>query len=84
MTATINHRESGGMMLARKYPPACYSIEERARVAARDKHTLALNACCVRPLHGDAMRCILAGQAQRTWQASRPYLLYPDEADADE
>ena len=72
------------MMLAGKYAPARYSIEERARVATRDKHTLSLNACRVRPLDCDAVCGVLARQTKRARQASGPNLLQPNEADADE
>src|SRR2546425_13106179 len=70
------------MMLAGKYSPAGYQIEQRARVASRDKHTLALNSRRIRPLDCDAVRGVLARQTQRAWQARGPNLLQPNQANA--
>jgi len=81
VTVLVHDRESGRMMLAWKHAPASYSIEERASVAARNEHSLALDACRIRPLDGDPMRRVLAGKTQDTGQASGPYLLQADETD---
>ncbi len=57
------------MVLAGEHTPTGHSIEERAGVAAGNEHTLALNACYVRPLDCNAVGGVLARQTKRAGKA---------------
>src|SRR2546426_10018222 len=71
------------MMLAGEDAASCERVHHRAGIAARDENAFARIARFI-PQHRDAMRGVLAGDAEERREKFRPDVFEADQADADD
>jgi hypothetical protein len=84
MAAEVQHGELRRVMFTWKNAPAGHSVEQRAGIPSRDEDAFALDAGRIGPLNSEAVRRILAGDAENARQTSGTNALEADQADADQ